>query len=53
MTTLQLQARRTPAAWSVTGFERTLSFLTALFAVFAEAQEQARVAHDRTPFAAW
>jgi hypothetical protein len=53
MTILQLQAQHASTAWSVIGFERTLSFLTTVLAVFAEAQEQARVAHNRTPFAAW
>jgi hypothetical protein len=53
MTTLSLQASRAAPARSLFGLERVLSVLDGVFAVFAEAQERARVAHERAPFAAW
>jgi len=35
------------------GFGRVISFVTALFDVFNEAQARARVAHQQYPFADW
>jgi hypothetical protein len=50
MNTLRLRASHLPEASFVPSFARVFSFITATFAVFAEAQDMARAANKRYPF---
>ena len=53
MSTLPIRAPHLSLAWPKSGFARVISFVTAAVDVFAQAQVQARAAHDRYPFAEW
>ena len=53
MSTLPIQAPNMPQVWPVAGFARVLSALATALDVFAEAHQQARIAHARFPFADW
>jgi hypothetical protein len=52
MTTLPIRAPLTPT-WSFPVFGRFITMATNVLDVFVEAQDQARAAHKRFPFAAW
>jgi hypothetical protein len=52
MSTLPIRAPLT-ATWSFPSFGRFIAVATSLLDVFVEAQNQARAAHNRFPFAAW
>jgi hypothetical protein len=52
MSTLPIRAPFTPT-WSFPVFGRLITVMTTILDVFVEAQEQARAAHKRFPFAAW
>jgi hypothetical protein len=51
MSTLRIQASHLPEAWMLPRFTSVLSFMSAVIDVFAEADELARAAHKRGPFA--
>jgi hypothetical protein len=51
MSTLQVRASHLPEASVLSRFTSALSFMSALIDVFAEADELARAAHKRGPFA--
>ena len=51
MSTLQVRASHLPEASVLPRFTSVLSFMSALIDVFAEADELARAAHKRGPFA--
>jgi hypothetical protein len=51
MTTLRIRAPLMSHEWALPRLTRVVSFVGAVFDVFAEAQEMARVAHKRYPFA--
>lgn len=53
MSTLQIPAQPAPQVFSLSGFGRVLSVLATALDVIVEAQEQARAAHKRYPFADW
>jgi hypothetical protein len=50
---LQLQAEHSTPAGFTFGFRRLLFILDTVFSVLAEAEHQARVAHERYPFHVW
>ncbi len=52
MSTLPLRAPRVPAL-PATGFARAVAAVLLMIDVLSEAQEQARAAHKRYPFADW
>lgn len=52
MSTLPLRALRVPAL-PATGFARIVAAVRFMIEVMSEAQEQARAAHKRYPFADW
>jgi len=53
MSTLPIRAPYVPQVWPLTGFGRVVSVLVTALDVIVEAQEQARAAHERYPFAEW
>ncbi len=53
MSTLPMQAPSVPHIWPLTGFGRVVAVLATALEVIAEAQQQARAAHKRYPFADW
>ena len=53
MSTLRIQAPRAPQIFPLSGFGRVVSVLAAALDVIAEAQQRARAAHKRYPFADW
>ena len=53
MSTLPLQARPMAQVWPTASFGRLVSAVLTLLDVFTEAQQQARAAHRRFPFADW
>jgi hypothetical protein len=56
MSTLPMRAPLLPnplAGFARIASARIASFVDAVFAVFAEAQDQARAAHERYPFSEW
>jgi hypothetical protein len=52
MSTLPIRAPLTPS-WSFPVFGRFITMAANVLDVFVEAQNQARAAHKRFPFAAW
>jgi len=53
MSTLPIRAPHLPEVLPLTGFGRIVSVLVTVVDVFTEAQQQARAAHKRYPFADW
>lgn len=53
MATLPVRASHLPEAWLLPRFASIVSFMGAVIEVFAEAQDMARAAHKRYPFAGW
>lgn len=53
MSTLPIRASHISFASPLAGFARFFSAVSAVIEVFAEAQENARAAHARYPFAGW
>ena len=53
MSMLSIRAPHVRLNWPHIGFARVLWFLVTFIDVFAEAQEMARAAHKRYPFADW
>lgn len=53
MSTLPMQAPHVPQDWAIPGFGRVVSAVLTVLDVFTEAQQQARAAHERFPFADW
>jgi hypothetical protein len=51
MSTLPIRASHLPEAWPLPRFASIVSFMGAVIDVFAEADELARAAHKRYPFA--
>ena len=53
MSTLPIRASQLSSGWPHAGFGRFFAAVSAVIEVFAEAQENARAAHARYPFAGW
>jgi hypothetical protein len=53
MSTLPLRAPHVPHFLRPSGFTHILSVIAAVFESFADAKEQARLAHQRYPFGRW
>ena len=51
MSTLPIRSLHVPQALPLPGFARLVSYLSSVIEAFSEAQEMARVAHKRYPFA--
>lgn len=53
MTTLPMQAPHVPQDWAIPGLGRVVTAVLTVLDVLTEAQQQARAAHARFPFADW